>query len=212
MTKKDGNLPGIIRSRGRASSALQAIGVQPLFFPQSLPYQISNIPDATPQNAGVMTPAQAAKLDSLPDIPQPTVIGTVLMYTANGLEWVLLSFPTPQIFDCPSSAQVGDPVYEVADLVVAEADAATTAAAPALGMISSKPTATTCTIVQVGPLAVPYPLPADGTALFLAVGGGVTASAPTGSGNVVQGLAEVISQSGRILQVHVDPENFVLRA
>jgi hypothetical protein len=205
-TKRNTSLPGQFQKAIRRASAVPVTYVQPTFYPCSLPYQISPIPES----GGSGTDAR-----SIWDVPidgPPVVANQTLVYDAGANRLVWRVPPGGQVYSCPASVAVGDPVYEAGDLAVAGADAVDITKAPALGLVAAKPTATTCTVQQVGELTVPYALPADDSELFLAVGGGVTQTAPNSQNNVVQGLAQVVSQAGRIILAHVDPENYYIRA
>lgn len=205
----------------------------------SLPYDFK-IPDATEHSAGVMSAADKIKLDSLPSgggivsltvLPPLLNIGTatnpiiVLVGTttppnpneyygtdgAGTLGYHPLPSATPVIYACPAGAVVGQPVYETAaNLTVALANATDLTKSPAIGVIATKPTATTCTIAQVGPMTLAG-LPADQSELFLdTTDGGITATAPMGSGNVVQPLGLVTGATS--VEWHVDPESYTIRA
>lgn len=119
---------------------------------------------------------------------------------------------TPKTYACPALAVRGQIVYETAsDTDVALANATNGSKAPAIGVIATKPTPTTCTIQQVGTMDGLVGLPADQSELFLdTTDGGFTATAPTGTGKIVQPLGIVIGPGS--VDWHIDPSNYTTRA
>jgi hypothetical protein len=116
------------------------------------------------------------------------------------------------IYACPALAVRGQVVYETAaDKTVALANATDGTKAPAIGVIDSKPTTTTCKIKRVGPMTGLAGLPADQSELFLhTVDGGYSDTAPTGTGKIVQSLGRVVGVD--TVEWHIDPDDYVTRA
>lgn len=56
------------------------------------------------------------------------------------------------VFNCPSGVQVGDPVYQSGINTVDKADCSDSGKMPCVGIVDSKPTSTTCSVVSNGPV------------------------------------------------------------
>jgi len=110
-------------------------------------------------------------------------------------------------YTCPAATAVGDLVYISANDTVARANATSTATMPIVGFVYVKPTSTTCGIKQEGEIGGFSSLTA-GTQYFVANSdGGITSTAPSGSGNVVQRVA--IARNTTTLVIRIN-ENYTV--
>jgi len=112
---------------------------------------------------------------------------------AHGHNHVFLGTdPIPRIevlegeWNCTVAEQIGDVVFESAADTVRQANAASTATMPAVGVIILKPTATTCIIAKAGEVALFAGLMV-GQEYYVSetTPGDITQDIPTGSGEVV---------------------------
>lgn len=101
----------------------------------------------------------------------------------------------------PSGVAVGDLVYVTGSFQADEADNDSLATAPAIGVVIAKPTATTATLAYFGETAVFSGL-TPGVSYFLGENGGVTATAPSTSGEVVQRVGVAVASNTLLF----DPE------
>jgi hypothetical protein len=110
----------------------------------------------------------------------PLSDGRYLVPILETLEDAAAAIPTGS-YTCLSGDAVGDWVYVSASNTVAKADADDTSKRPARGVITSKPTATTCNVQFSGEAAVFTGLTA-GTKYYLSAtaAGAMTATAPSG--------------------------------
>lgn len=124
--------------------------------------------------------------------PAPTTVPDALDQLASRVK-ALESAAGLQIYACPSGATVGQAVYETgSDFTVALANATDLTKSPAIGIIGSKPTSTTCTLTK-GEVVTGGTL-TDGALYYLGTtDGGVTATAPNSAGNVVQRIGRAVS-------------------
>lgn len=99
-----------------------------------------------------------------------------------------------QLWDCTATEQVGDAVYQSAQLAVRQARADSLSTMEAIGFIKSKPSSTTCVIVTTGELGVFSGLTPD-TLYFVSpiAAGAITASHPATTGYVAQLVGRAVS-------------------
>ena len=157
--------------------------------------------------AGDATSIQGIPVDSTP----PTD-GQELVYDSGLGKYIpkTPSVSSPKIYTCPSGAAVRDAVYCSAANTVALANAGNTAKAPCFGLIATKPTATTCTIQRLGPLAGFSGLTVGAKMWLDETDGQIIDTAPSGSNRVVQEIGAAVAAD--TVELLVDPANFTLRA
>jgi len=111
-------------------------------------------------------------------------------------------------YSCSAGEAVGDAVYVSGADTVTKADAASETTAPAIGIIKTKPTPTTCKVVTDGECAVFVGL-IPGDVYYLAKGtpGGIT-STPISAPGVSQKLGE--AKNATTLEVNIDSDFTVL--
>lgn len=111
-------------------------------------------------------------------------------------------------YTCASGVVPGDAVYISAVNTVALADATDETTAPAIGIVQSKPTATSCIVVRVGECTALSGLTA-GTIYYLAKGtpGGISATPPVAPA-VTQKIGE--AKNSTTLEVTADSDFVVI--
>lgn len=115
--------------------------------------------------------------------------------------------PVPNIevlentFDCTATEAVRDVVYQSASNTVRQANAGSTLTMPAVGVIISKPTATTCIIARSGEVSGFGSLTPDRRYYVDTTNGAITATPPTGGNNVVHPIG--YSKTADILVVEL---------
>lgn len=118
----------------------------------------------------------------------PVSANGIWTFAQNALGTIASSQKTTStlVYTCPSDVAVNQLVYmtTTAD-TVALASSAAASTSPAIGYIISKPTTTTCYITWVGELGGFSGL-SIGVQYYLGTAGGITVTAPTTSGTVVQ--------------------------
>jgi hypothetical protein len=105
-------------------------------------------------------------------------------------------------FTCPSGVAVRDTVYLTGSLAVDQADASVIATVPVIGFVKTKPTATTCTLQYYGELSGFTGLTPAAKYYLSLTAGGITTTAPSASGEIVQQVGIAISST--ILLVKID--------
>ena len=106
-------------------------------------------------------------------------------------------------YTCPSGTAVNDVVYVSGASTVTKADATTTATGPAVGVVVSKPTSTSC-IVQFGNEVGGFVGLTPGTPYYVSTTpGGLVATPATASGNYRQLVG--IAKTATILVVRPSP-------
>ena len=93
------------------------------------------------------------------------------------------------ICTCPSDVAVGDAVYFTGPSAVDLADALSVSTAPAIGLVFSKPTTTTCIVMLEGEFTGLSGIVTDATYYLDDTAGDVTTTPPSAPGEVVQPLA-----------------------
>ena len=93
------------------------------------------------------------------------------------------------LYNCPATVAIGDAVYVVFPNSVDKADASNAAMRPAIGIVESKPTLTTCVVVSFGEVAVFAGLVAGLYYLSDTVPGAMSTTAPSAAGSTVQRVA-----------------------
>jgi hypothetical protein len=125
--------------------------------------------------------------------------------------WAQAGFDTPASavasFDCPGTVAVGDVVYLSAADTVDKASA-TDDTKPAIGVVVSKPTATTAVVRWGGTASVFAGLTPGATYYLSTVAGTITDTAPSGSGNIVQRLG--FAKNATTLFIQIDRDFTVL--
>lgn len=96
---------------------------------------------------------------------------------------------------CTATEQVRDAVYQYGAGAVRQADADALATMPVCGIIKSKPTSTTCIVVMSGIITGFTGLTADAPYFASNTPGQITASAPSGSGDLVQSVGRSLSST-----------------
>ena len=106
---------------------------------------------------------------------------------------------------CTASESIGDLVYLSGSGAVTKADATTVATAPAIGIIVNKPSATVCD-VRVGTAIISgFSGLVAGQKQFLSTtAGGMTSTAPSTLGNVVQEIGRAITATQILMQIDAD--------
>lgn len=86
--------------------------------------------------------------------PTPPTDDQVLVYDlgTNTLRYENQLGTAEQVYSCSSGLLVGQGVYFSGDLAVDLCDPSNASKMPARGFVATKPTATTCTLKQIGPL------------------------------------------------------------
>jgi hypothetical protein len=87
---------------------------------------------------------------------------------------------------CPAGVAIRDVVYEFGANNCDKANASTIATMPAIGVVMSKPTPTSCVVARSGEVAGFGVLTADVPYFVGTIAGTLTSSAPAGTGRVVQ--------------------------
>lgn len=103
-------------------------------------------------------------------------------------------------YGCAPSVAVGNVVFLAGTNFVSLANASVIASTPALGIVTSKPSTSTCVVRSYGPVTLAGLTP--GATYYLAATDGlVTATAPSGVGAVVQPLGVATSATTLFLQI-----------
>ncbi len=102
----------------------------------------------------------------------------------------------------PMAAAVGDLVYVTGAFTADEADASSVATSPAIGVIIAKPTPVTATLSYFGETAVFGGLTVGADYFLDTVAGGITTTAPSTPGEVVQRVGVAINATTLLF----DPE------
>ena len=137
-----------------------------------------------------------------------TDTGTCVEIAATGTSST--SLVLSGIYNCPVTVGVGDAVSLAGPDSVAEADAGPGIARPAVGIVQSKPSPVLCILAYMGELPGFAGL-SPGSTYFLSasVPGQITATAPSGSGILVQTLG--FARSATVLVVMMDRDGTLLR-
>jgi len=90
------------------------------------------------------------------------------------------------VYTCTATESIGDAVYISGADNVRQADASSTSTMPAIGIIVAKPSSTQCLVRTKGIVKGLSGLTAGSRYFISTAAGGITATAPTGSGEVVQ--------------------------
>lgn len=105
-------------------------------------------------------------------------------------------------YSCGVGVAVGEAVYLSGSGAVTEANATSATTAPAIGIVVSKPTTTTCVVRSFGSASV-FTTLTPGSVYYLdTTAGQLTTTAPSSSGNVVQRIG--IATSATTLLVQID--------
>jgi hypothetical protein len=118
------------------------------------------------------------------------------------------SFLQSSPYNCLAGVSVNDVVYSDASDNVALADASSIATVPALGVVNSKPSATTCILTYWGELTGFVGLTPNTVYYLDVVAGGITTIAPTLPGEIVQRLG--VARNSTTLIVNIDKDFIVL--
>lgn len=119
------------------------------------------------------------------------------------------SDPVPNIevlenaFDCTATEAVLDVVYQSASNTVRQANATSSLTMPAVGIIISKPTSTTCIIARSGEVPGFGTLTADATYYVDTTNGVITTTPPSSGNNIVQKVG--YAKTTDILVVELGP-------
>lgn len=89
------------------------------------------------------------------------------------------------VYTCSTLIAVGNAVYISSADTVDLASNTTLSTTPCVGIVVNKPTTTTCTVRSMGVITGLVGL-SEGSKYYLGTSGGVTTTAPTGSGSAVQ--------------------------
>ncbi len=108
----------------------------------------------------------------------------------------------PPTFSCPANVSVGDAVYLTAGGGVDRARADSAATMSVFGFVASKPTTTTCSVTSVGSVGN-FSLLTPGSVYFVSttITGGITGTAPSAVGHVVQQVGIATSSSSIVIQL-----------
>lgn len=114
------------------------------------------------------------------------------------------SLDIPETFTCDAGVVTGDAVYMQSDGTLNRANATSSATMPAIGLVESKPTGTSCVVRQFGTLTGYSGLTQGDTVFVAATDGQVTTTAPTASGNVVQKLGKAATTTSVTLAMSLE--------
>ena len=105
------------------------------------------------------------------------------------------------VFTCDSGVALRDAVYVDSGGVIQKASADTVATTPCVGIVSVKPTPTTCIIEHTGVVDGFSGLTPNNLLYLAATAGGVTHTAPSGSADVIQRLGLAMTASRMLVSV-----------
>lgn len=140
-------------------------------------------------------------------LPAAGTIGKLFLLTTDGLVYrddgvsfasVGGGSPVEPLFSCPAGVAIRDVVYISAADTVDKADASDISTAPAVGVVISKPTATTCRVKSFGVIPGFSGLTPKATIFLSTTAGGITESPPTGDDEVIQILG-IVKDTDEIL-------------
>lgn len=134
--------------------------------------------------------------------------GTITPGTTS-LTWTQIAGPgTPggssAIYTVDTGVAVLEAVYASAANTADEADATTTATAPCIGFVSSKPTATSAVVQREGELGGFAGLTAGATYYLATTAGTITTTAPTTGGQVVQRVGYAKNTTTLVIELDRD--------
>jgi len=110
-----------------------------------------------------------------------------------------------KIYNCSAGVNVGDAVNCDAADTVEKADASVIGDRPVIGIVHSKPTATTCYVQYYGECALFSGLTPQATYyLSDTTPGGITTTAPTAQGSIVQEVG--FARNATTLVILIDPD------
>ena len=121
----------------------------------------------------------------------------------NGIDPIPNIETLEDLWVCPVGVAVRDVVYEVSANNCDKANATTIATMPVIGVVISKPTATSCVIARSGEVVGFGVLTADVPYFAGLIAGTITASAPSGTGRVVQPIG--YARNADVLVVELGP-------
>lgn len=109
------------------------------------------------------------------------------------------------LFNCPAGVSVGDAVYVHSSGEARQAQADTVTTTPVIGLVTSKPTTTSCFVVSTGKLLTGLSGLTPGASYYLSdvVAGGLTNTAPATVGFVVQKVGVAKSATELFIQVDI---------
>lgn len=108
--------------------------------------------------------------------------------------------------NCSINEVVGDAVYLSGSNTVAKANASDISTSPVIGFIVEKPTSTSCVVQTEGEFSYPSPLSSNTVYFLDTVGGGITTTPPSSSGNVLQELGTSLNNGSLLIKLRREIE------